>query len=228
MTVVVPIKLRILLARSFFSFRSNTSGCSSRNEVSHFPSRKTGWVMTFSRKPILVLTPRITSYNVCYTKLLRLNFIGTTTVNGYPGIKPERALKFHNLREPEVPEIAYGKSHPRGTRDILLAKGPQGLADWVLKNNQLLVTDTTWRDAHQSLMATRFRTHDLDCIAEATAHLAGGLFSLEMWGGATFDVSMRFLREDPWERLDRLRKKVPNILFQRLLRGSNAVSYNFV
>jgi pyruvate carboxylase len=154
-----------------------------------------------------------------------MNFIGTTTVNGYPGIKPERALKFKNLREATVPEIPYGQAHPRGTRDILLAKGPQGLAEWVLKNKQLLITDTTMRDAHQSLLATRVRTHDLEAIAEATAHLGGGLFSLEMWGGATFDVSMRFLREDPWERLDRLRKKVPNILFQMLLRGSNAVGY---
>ncbi|HAD03768.1 MAG TPA: pyruvate carboxylase, partial [Desulfuromonas sp.] len=87
------------------------------------------------------------------------------------------------------------------------------------------ITDTTMRDAHQSLMATRFRTFDLERIAEATSYLGGGLFSLEMWGGATFDVSMRFLREDPWERLDRLREKIPNICFQMLLRGSNAVGY---
>jgi pyruvate carboxylase len=154
-----------------------------------------------------------------------LSYIGHTTVNGYPGIKPEARLRFRALREPVVPEIAYGQQHPRGTRDILLDKGPQGLADWARKNRQLLVTDTTWRDAHQSLMATRFRTYDIDRIAEATAHLGGGLFSLEMWGGATFDVSMRFLKEDPWERLERLRRKVPNILFQMLLRGSNAVGY---
>ncbi|BCR05536.1 pyruvate carboxylase [Desulfuromonas versatilis] len=152
-----------------------------------------------------------------------LNFIGHTIVNGYPGIK--QPLHFSSLREATVPEIPYGTQHPRGTRDILLAKGPEGLAQWALKEKRLLVTDTTMRDAHQSLMATRFRTFDLDRIAEATAHLGGGLFSLEMWGGATFDVAMRFLREDPWERLDRLRKKVPNILFQMLLRGSNAVGY---
>ncbi len=154
-----------------------------------------------------------------------LSFIAHTTVNGYPGIKPEKRLNFRDLREPTVPEIPYGQQHPRGTRDILLAKGPEGLADWVRKNRQLLITDTTWRDAHQSLLATRVRTHDLERIAEATAHLGGGLFSLEMWGGATYDVSMRFLTEDPWERLERLRKKVPNILFQMLLRGSNAVGY---
>ncbi|MCW9048911.1 MAG: pyruvate carboxylase [Deltaproteobacteria bacterium] len=154
-----------------------------------------------------------------------LNHIGHITVNGYPGITPEKALKFINLREPEVPEIPYGQQHPRGTRDILREKGPEGLAQWARQHKQLLVTDTTMRDAHQSLVATRFRTFDLDRIAEATAHLGGGLFSLEMWGGATYDVSMRFLREDPWERLDRLREKIPNILFQMLLRGSNAVGY---
>ncbi|MCF6266518.1 MAG: pyruvate carboxylase [Desulfuromusa sp.] len=154
-----------------------------------------------------------------------LNYIGHTAVNGYPGIVPERALKFANLREPDLPEIPYGQQHPRGTRDILREKGPEGLAEWVRKHKQLLLTDTTMRDAHQSLMATRVRTFDLDRIAEATAHLGGGLFSLEMWGGATFDVSMRFLREDPWERLDRMRRKIPNILFQMLLRGSNAVGY---
>lgn len=154
-----------------------------------------------------------------------LNYIGDISINGYPGIAAHKALKFSSLREPEIPEIPYGRQHPRGTRDILREKGPEGLAKWARDHKQLLVTDTTMRDAHQSLVATRFRTYDLDRIAEATAHLGGGLFSLEMWGGATYDVSMRFLREDPWERLDRLRAKVPNILFQMLLRGSNAVGY---
>ena len=154
-----------------------------------------------------------------------LSFIGHTTVNGYPGIPAEKRLNFSDLREPAVPEISYGQQHPRGTRDILLDKGPAGLAEWTRRHKQLLITDTTWRDAHQSLLATRVRTHDLEAIAEATAHFGGGLFSLEMWGGATYDVAMRFLTEDPWERLERLRQKVPNILFQMLLRGSNAVGY---
>jgi pyruvate carboxylase len=152
-----------------------------------------------------------------------LCYIGHTVINGYPGIKSP--LHFKDLREPEVPETRYGAPRPRGTRDIFLEKGPEGLAEWALGENRLLVTDTTMRDAHQSLMATRFRTFDLDRIAEATSYLGEGLFSLEMWGGATFDVAMRFLREDPWERLDRLRKNIPNILFQMLLRGSNAVGY---
>ena len=155
------------------------------------------------------------------TKLLRS--IGHTVVNGYPGIK--QPLQYKNLREATLPEIPFDAVRPRGSRDILLEKGPQGLADWARKQKKLLITDTTMRDAQQSLVATRFRTYDLERIAEATSYLGGGLFSLEMWGGATFDVSMRFLREDPWERLDRLRAKIPNILFQMLLRGSNAVGY---
>ncbi len=154
-----------------------------------------------------------------------LSYLGHTSVNGYPGIPPEKRLHSRDLRDATVPEIPYGQALPRGTRDILREKGPEGLATWARKNNQLLVTDTTMRDAHQSLMATRIRTADLDRIAEATAHLGGGLFSLEMWGGATFDVAMRFLCEDPWERLDRLRAKIPNVCFQMLLRGSNAVGY---
>jgi pyruvate carboxylase len=152
-----------------------------------------------------------------------LKFIGHTVVNGYPGIKVP--LRSKNLREPEIPDIPFDAVRPRGTRDILLEKGPEGLAEWARKERKLLITDTTMRDAHQSLMATRFRTYDLERIAEATSYLGGGLFSLEMWGGATYDVSMRFLKEDPWERLDRLRQKIPNILFQMLLRGSNAVGY---
>jgi len=152
-----------------------------------------------------------------------LKFIGHTVVNGYPGIKQQ--LSSSDMRDPDIPDIPYNAVRPRGSRDILLAKGPEGLAKWALKEKKLLITDTTMRDAHQSLMATRFRTYDLERIADATSVLGGGLFSLEMWGGATYDVSMRFLKEDPWERLDRLRQKVPNILFQMLLRGSNAVGY---
>jgi pyruvate carboxylase len=154
-----------------------------------------------------------------------LSYIGHTSVNGYPGIAPEKRLHFRYLREAAIPEIPFGQSLPRGSRDILREKGPEGLAKWARKHKRLLVTDTTMRDAHQSLMATRFRTSDLNRIAGATAQLGGELFSLEMWGGATFDVAMRFLREDPWERLDRLRAKIPNICFQMLLRGSNAVGY---
>src|SRR5262245_34863740 len=93
------------------------------------------------------------------------------------------------------------------------------------EQKRLLLTDTTFRDAHQSLLATRLRTHDMAKVAPAVARHLSGLFSLEMWGGATFDVAMRFLHEDPWERLALLRRQIPNILFQMLLRGANAVGY---
>lgn len=150
-----------------------------------------------------------------------LSYIGHVSVNGYPNIK--KRLRLTDLRDAHVPEISLDASCPRGTRDIFLDKGAEGLAKWAKAQKHLLITDTTMRDAHQSLLATRVRTYDLEKVAAATSHLGGGLFSMEMWGGATFDVAMRFLTEDPWERLDRLRAKVPNVLFQMLLRASNAV-----
>jgi pyruvate carboxylase len=155
------------------------------------------------------------------TKLLK--FLGEVIVNGSPGVaRPLRAVE---LREPRVPKVDLATPRPKGTRDLLLERGPEGLARWVLGEKRLLFTDTTMRDAHQSLLATRVRSHDLLRIAPATSVLGAGLFSLECWGGATFDVAMRFLREDPWERLQKLRKEIPNVLFQMLLRGSNAVGY---
>jgi pyruvate carboxylase len=114
---------------------------------------------------------------------------------------------------------------PPGTRQILLKDGPAGVASWVKQQKKLLLTDTTMRDAHQSLLATRMRTHDLLRIAPVYASRHADFFSLEMWGGATFDTSMRFLKEDPWQRLADLREKIPNILFQMLLRANNAVGY---
>ena len=152
-----------------------------------------------------------------------LKFLAEVIVNGSPGVA--KPLKSADLREPRVPKVDLSMPPLRGTRDILLERGPEGLAKWALAEKRLLFTDTTWRDAHQSLLATRVRTSDLLRIAPATSHLAAGLFSLECWGGATFDVAMRFLKEDPWERLHKLRRAVPNVLFQMLLRGSNAVGY---
>jgi len=114
---------------------------------------------------------------------------------------------------------------PLGWRDVLLEQGPDGFAKAVRKNPGLLLMDTTFRDAHQSLLATRVRTYDLKKISPFVAHRMNQLFALENWGGATFDVAMRFLHECPWERLETLRKLVPNIPFQMLLRGANAVGY---
>ncbi|HVN80939.1 MAG TPA: pyruvate carboxylase, partial [Terriglobia bacterium] len=125
---------------------------------------------------------------------------------------------------PEVP-FPKGTLPPDGTRQMLLKLGPKKFAEWVLKQKRLLLTDTTFRDAHQSLLATRVRTVEMLRVAEAVAHRLPGLFSLEMWGGATFDTAMRFLHEDPWQRLRQLRERIPNICFQMLLRASNAVGY---
>lgn len=146
-----------------------------------------------------------------------LSYIAEKVVNETGGNK-------RDFDVPKVPKINMEETFV-GTRDILLKSGPEGLIDWIKNQNKLLLTDTTMRDAHQSLMATRVRTKDMEKIVGPTAHLAKGLFSMEMWGGATFDVSLRFLKECPWERIKKLREKAPNILFQMLLRGSNGVGY---
>ena len=146
-----------------------------------------------------------------------LNFIGEKVVNETKGNKPDFDI-------PKVPKVTRPKGQ-YGTKQILDDKGPEGLVDWIKNNSSLLITDTTLRDAHQSLMATRMRTTDMYRISKSLSVLGKDLFSLEMWGGATFDVAYRFLNESPWERLEILRKKIPNILFQMLLRGANAVGY---
>jgi pyruvate carboxylase len=153
-----------------------------------------------------------------------LSYLGDVIVNGRPDVKeafdPQRRLPV-----PIAPVVSRSEPPPAGTRQRLQSLGPDRFAEWVRNEPRLLVTDTTLRDAHQSLLATRLRTYDMLAIADAVARLTPNLFSLEMWGGATFDTSMRFLQEDPWERLAELRPRVPNILFQMLLRASNAVGY---
>jgi len=146
-----------------------------------------------------------------------LKYIGEKVVNETKGIKKE-------LDVPIVPNVIRPQEQ-KGTKQILDKEGPEGLVKWIKNQDKLLLTDTTMRDAHQSLMATRVRTKDMIKIAKATSVLANDLFSLEMWGGATFDVAYRFLKESPWARLEELRKRVPNVLFQMLLRGSNGVGY---
>ena len=156
------------------------------------------------------------------TKLLA--YLGNVVVNGHPTVKKEQKLKPTALLEAPVPALGTSLPPP-GTSQILQERGAEGLAKWVMEHNKVLLTDTTFRDAHQSLLATRVRTRDILRIAPATALLADELFSLESWGGATFDVAYRFLDECPWDRLRRLKKAVPNILHQMLLRGANAVGY---
>jgi pyruvate carboxylase len=163
---------------------------------------------------------RFTSRADRATKLL--SYVGDVILNGNPEVKGKRVPEsFEKAPLPSVPLIDPSV----GTRQLLRKLGPKKFAAWARKEKRLLVTDTTFRDAHQSLMATRVRTHDLLATADAVARRLPNLFSVEMWGGATFDTSLRFLHEDPWQRLRELRKRVPNICFQMLLRGANAVGY---
>ena len=154
------------------------------------------------------------------TKLL--SYLADVIVNGNPAVagKPRPTL----LDAAPAPRHVAA-APPDGTRQLLDKLGPQGFAAWAAAERRLLITDTTFRDAHQSLLATRVRTYDMLRIANFVAHRMHRLFSLEMWGGATFDVAMRFLHEDPFARLRRLREAIPNICFQMLLRASNAVGY---
>jgi pyruvate carboxylase len=153
------------------------------------------------------------------TRLLR--FIADVSVNGNP---EARGSKRPDTLPPQVPLGLPAAAAP-GTRQLLAELGAKGFAEWMRGQKRLLITDTTLRDAHQSLLATRMRTFDMLAVAPAYAHGLPGLFSLECWGGATFDVALRFLREDPWDRLAQLRERVPNILLQMLLRSANAVGY---
>jgi pyruvate carboxylase len=152
-----------------------------------------------------------------------LTYLGEIAVNGHPHVKGLPKVTRRGVAP--VPAVDIAKPIPPGTRDRLKELGPEKFSQWILKQKQLLLTDTTFRDAHQSLLATRLRTQDLVNIADVYAREASGLFSLEMWGGATFDTALRFLKECPWQRLADMRERIPNILFQMLFRASNAVGY---
>lgn len=152
-----------------------------------------------------------------------LEYIGNVTINGFPNVEKRLKPDYESTAIPQVPHSKINTLN--GTKQLLDSKGPKAVADWVREQNDVLVTDTTFRDAHQSLLATRVRTKDMMNIASKTAEVFKDSFSLEMWEGATFDVAYNFLKENPWERLERLRKAIPNILFQILLRASNAVGY---
>jgi pyruvate carboxylase len=154
------------------------------------------------------------------TKLL--NYLADVTVNGHPDAKG-RAMPPADVPRPVVP--VFESSAEPGSRQLFESLGPAEFARWIREQDRVLVTDTTMRDAHQSLLATRIRSHDIVAIAAAYSRGLGSLFSLECWGGATFDVAMRFLTEDPWTRLAAIRENAPNLLLQMLLRGSNGVGY---
>ncbi|HEY6898702.1 MAG TPA: pyruvate carboxylase [Rhodocyclaceae bacterium] len=153
-----------------------------------------------------------------------LKFMGEVSVNGNPEMKGRSAPRLP-MAPAQLPAADLTLAPRAGSRNQLKALGPVKFAQWMREQKPVLLTDTTMRDAHQSLFATRMRTADMAAVAPHYARLLPELFSMECWGGATFDVAMRFLKEDPWERLAKLREAVPNILFQMLLRGSNAVGY---
>ncbi len=168
-------------------------------------------------------TPELFRFPVTQDRATKLlSFLAEVTVNGFPNVAktPEWAA----MVEPDPPAHGH-EPPPDGSRQIFQKMGAEGFSKWVREQGPLLLTDTTFRDAHQSLLATRVRTRDMLRVADAYARLCPKIFSIEMWGGATFDTSMRFLKEDPWDRLAQLRERIPNILFQMLLRGSNAVGY---
>ena len=183
-----------------------------------FRSGKATTTLIDTTPQLFVFTPRRDRA----TKLL--NYLGNIIVNGNPHAKG------HTLDAPlkpaPVPFCDLKQAPPKGTRQLLLELGPDQFAKWTRDQKRLLITDTTFRDAHQSLLATRLRTYDMLAVAESVARRTPKLFSMEMWGGATFDTSMRFLSEDPWLRLRTLREKIPNLCFQMLFRGSNAVGYS--
>ncbi|NBJ70768.1 MULTISPECIES: pyruvate carboxylase [Clostridia] len=193
----IPFLQNVILHKNFLSGVYDTTFVDNTPELFVFPKRKDRG-----------------------TKML--TYIGNTTVNGVDkdGNKDKPAFS-----ELQIPKVDLSKPIPSGTKQILNERGPEGLATWLKEQKEVLLTDTTFRDAHQSLLATRVRTKDLHRIAEPTARMLPNLFSVEMWGGATFDVAYRFLKEDPWDRLLKLRESMPNVLLQMLLRASNAVGY---
>ncbi len=169
-------------------------------------------------------TPSLFDFPIRRDRATRLlEYLGDVIVNSNALVKGRPTAV---RREPApLPPYDPVAPAPAGSRDRLKQLGPKAFTAWVRDHKGLLVTDTTMRDAHQSLLATRMRSYDMLAVAEAYARLGAGLFSLEMWGGATFDTSLRFLKECPWDRLVQLRERIPNVLFQMLLRASNAVGY---
>lgn len=193
----IPFLGNVVLHDNFLTGKFDTSFIDTTPELFEFPERKDRG-----------------------TKLL--NYIGNVTLNGFPGVENRAKPIFV---QPEKPKVDILIPPLSGTKQILDTHGADGLVQWIKEQQDVLLTDTTFRDAHQSLLATRIRSQDMFQIADETAHLMHNYFSLEMWGGATFDVAYRFLKEDPWKRLEKLRAQMPNVLFQMLLRGANAVGY---
>lgn len=169
-------------------------------------------------------TPELFKFDPRQNRATRLlTYLGETIVNGNELVN-DRPVALRREAAP-LPKVDHDSPIPKGSRDKFLELGAEKFGQWVREQDRLFITDTTFRDAHQSLLATRMRTYDLLQISDAYARNCSDLFSLEMWGGATFDTTMRFLKECPWQRLADMRERIPNILTQMLLRASNAVGY---
>ncbi|MEO8245443.1 MAG: pyruvate carboxylase subunit B, partial [bacterium] len=168
-------------------------------------------------------TPELMQFNKRLDRATKiLTYVADITVNGHP----ETAGRPKPHAEARLPKVPKPLGEPQmGTRNLLEQKGPQAVADWMKAQQKVLITDTTMRDGHQSLLATRMRSIDMIRVAPAYAANLGQLFSVECWGGATFDVAYRFLQECPWQRLRDLRAAMPNLMTQMLLRASNGVGY---
>ncbi len=187
-----------------------------QNETFH---QGTATVNFIKENPALLAPP---AWKDRGTRLLR--YLADVIVNKNPDVKP--GLSKPGFLRAIPPAFDPDKAYPNGSRNRLKELGPEGLANWLKEQHAIQYTDTTFRDAHQSLLATRMRTYDMLKVAESFArHHGDQVFSMEVWGGATFDVALRFLKEDPWHRLASLRAAMPNVLLQMLLRGSNAVGY---
>ncbi|MDT2849488.1 pyruvate carboxylase [Vagococcus carniphilus] len=188
------------------------------NVINH-PTFKSGQAITtfIDESPELFEFPRVRDRG---NKTMK--YIGEVTINGFPGVETSKK-KYQ--KEARIPQKIVERPQILTAKNILDQSGQEAVVDWIKNKEEVLLTDTTFRDAHQSLLATRVRTTDLKRIAKQTGEGIPELFSSEMWGGATFDVAYRFLNEDPWIRLRKLRKLMPNTLFQMLFRGSNAVGY---
>ncbi|MGL9741666.1 pyruvate carboxylase [Enterococcus sp. DIV1368c] len=194
----IPFMLNVILHPEFQSGQAKTTFIDSTNELFDFPRLRDRGNKT-------------------------MKYIGEITVNGFPGI--ERGEKPY-YDAPRMPKELITRPDYITAKNVLDKDGASALVDWVKQQENVLLTDTTFRDAHQSLLATRVRTKDFKEIARLTGEGLPELFSSEMWGGATFDVAYRFLNEDPWKRLRKLRSLMPNTLLQMLFRGSNAVGYS--
>ncbi|ESU24156.1 pyruvate carboxylase [Flavobacterium enshiense DK69] len=190
------------------------------NVLSNEVFREGRATVNFIQENPQLMIPDPEYFNDRGTKMLK--YLAELKVNGHPDVKRFDSEKV--FRTPIVPEVSRN-DFPKGTKDLLTEMGREAFMEYIKNEKKIFYTDTTLRDAHQSLFATRLRNYDILKITEGIAKDLPEIFSLEVWGGATFDVTMRFLHEDPWERLRMIRKSVPNILLQMLFRGSNAVGY---